>query len=209
MLDVVTDIYVISTYYQSDELVGQANALLLMISLCVVIQLGLVMGNYREKKSSRKLKEVLITIFFLRPAVDAYRVSTNQKDNETAVGSLIELAANKMTEMTTESIPGCVLQLYVWLTHQEQAGEYALVSIAISALTTGYTSALIAFDMDVDPHHRKTQPKFYGYIPDERPHGPSNIRRGCTHGPINICSVFLLCLDLWATCKIARNYAKM
>jgi len=31
-------------------------------------------------------------------------------------------------------------------------------------MTTGFTSAMIAFDFDVDVPHRKNQPKFYGYI---------------------------------------------
>ena len=114
-----------------------------------------------------KLKELLICLFFLRPAVDAYRVSTNHEDEGATVDSLSEMMFNRCIELATESIPGCVLQLYVWLTNPEQAGTYALESIAISAATTGFTSALIAFDMNVDMPHRKNQPKFYGYIPDE------------------------------------------
>ena len=43
----------------------------------------------------------------------------------------------------------------------------ALVSIAISTLTTGFTSALISFDKDVDVLGRRKNPKFYGYIPDD------------------------------------------
>jgi len=70
-------------------------------------------------------------------------------------------------ELATEGIPGCVLQLYVWLINPEEAGSYALLSIAISSLTTGYTSAIIAFAQDVDTPHRKAQPKFYGYIPED------------------------------------------
>jgi len=74
---------------------------------------------------------------------------------------------NKCFELATESIPGCVLQLYVWLTHPDQAGSFALASITISALTTGYTSAMIAFDKDVDARGRIMQPQMYGYIPDD------------------------------------------
>jgi len=59
-----------------------------------------------------------------------------------------------------------LLQLYVWLNNPEEAGTYTLVLIAISVMTTGFTSAMIAFDMDVDVPHRKFQPKFYGYLPD-------------------------------------------
>ena len=60
-----------------------------------------------------------------------------------------------------------MLQLYVWLAYPDQAGSYALVSIGISALTTGFTSAMIAFDKDVDVRGRRAQPLFYGYIPDD------------------------------------------
>ena len=69
-------------------------------------------------------------------------------------------------ELGTESIPACVLQIYVLLTSGGQVGSGAVISILISAFTTGFTSAMIAFDMDVDVVHRKSQPAFYGYIPD-------------------------------------------
>jgi len=77
------------------------------------------------------------------------------------------MVMNKGCELAFESIPGCVLQLYVWIFYPDQAGSYALVSILISALTTGFTSAMIAFDFDVDVPHRCGQPLFYGYIPDD------------------------------------------
>ena len=70
-------------------------------------------------------------------------------------------------ELGTEAIPGCVLQIYVVLRNPEEAGMGALVSIAISTLTTGFTSALISFDKDIDVEGRKNQPKFYGYMPDD------------------------------------------
>jgi len=91
-----------------------------------------------------KLREVLITLLFLRPAVDAYRISTNHEDGDHKMDSLAEMIMNKCAELACESIPGCVLQLYVWLTNPEQAGSYALVSIGISALTTGFNSVMIA-----------------------------------------------------------------
>ena len=74
---------------------------------------------------------------------------------------------NIALELSMESIPGCVLQLYVWFASPEQAGSYTLVSIAISALTTDFTSAMISFNKDVDVAGRRDQPKFYGYIPDD------------------------------------------
>jgi len=166
-VDAATDIYVISAYYKSEELYGQANAMLTMLLGNIIVQLFVVYVQYKRKSWSVIGKEVLITMTFLRPAVDAYRVSTNHDDKEVSMDPLTEMMFNKCSELALESIPGCVLQLYVWLLAPEKAGTYALVSIGISCLTTGFASAMISFDMDVDAPHRKAQPKFYGYIPDE------------------------------------------
>ncbi len=106
-----TDIYVIATYYQSDELVWQAHAVLAMLTTNLVFQIGLVLTFYQKKSWGAKLKEALITLLFIRPAVDAYRVSTNHEDSETATDSLIEMIINKCCELGCESIPGCVLQV--------------------------------------------------------------------------------------------------
>ena len=170
-IDAATDIYVIATYYESPALVGQANALLAMITTNLVVQILSVLAQYQKKSLAIKLKEVLISIFFLRPALDAYRVLTNHEDDEATFDSLSEMIANKIIELGTESIPGCVLQLFVWQNNPEQAGTLALASIGISAMTTGFTSAIVLFDMDVGVLHRKNQPKFYGYIPDNNGRG--------------------------------------
>ena len=166
-VDVATDIYVISTYYRIDELVSQANAMLSMIATNLFFQLVFLMLNYKKKSTTEKLKEVALSIFFLRPIVDAYRVATAKEDGDVSFDPLNEMICKKVCELSAESIPGCVLQLHVWLQNPEEAGKLALSSIAVSALTTGYASAMIAFDYDVDLVHRQSQPKFYGYIPDD------------------------------------------
>ena len=173
-VDAVTDIYVISTYYKSAELVGRANIMLAMVLGNIVFQFCGMLALYRKKGWSRLTAESIITALFLRPAVDAYRVSTSEADEEIIVDQLSEMLLNKSTELACESVPGCVLQLFVWLSTPELAGSYALVSIGISCLTTGFTSAMISFDMDVDVPHRRSQPKFYGYIPNE-----SSLRTRC------------------------------
>ena len=76
------------------------------------------------------------------------------------MNSITEMIVNKCSETATENIPGCVLQLYVYLNNPEEAGSFALGSIEISALTTGFTSSMIVFDLDVDVPHRRNQPKF-------------------------------------------------
>jgi len=99
---------------------------------------------------------------------------------------MMEMVFNKVIELATESFPGCLFQIYVWLKYPEQAGSFALGSILISALTTGFTLAMISFDLDVDGKYeqyyssplpflltsiaakkRKVLPQFYGYIPDD------------------------------------------
>ena len=75
------------------------------------MQLLVVIAVYQKKSVAVKLREALISFLFLRPAVDAYRVSTNHQDDGAKIDSLSEMVVNKMCELGTESIPGCILQL--------------------------------------------------------------------------------------------------
>ena len=117
--------------------------------------------QHKKKSLAAIVKEAIITLLFLRPAFYAYRVSTNYVDEEAAVDPLAEMTFNKAYELATESIPGYVLQIYVWLKDPEEAGAYALLSIAISAMTTGYNIAIMSFDFDVDVTRRNAQPIVY------------------------------------------------
>ena len=95
-IDAVTDIYVITKYYSNKDLRAQANSMLAMISVNMIIQLLIVMGQYKKKSWNVKLKEMAITLLFLRPAVDAYRVSTNHDDDEATFNPMIEMIMNKV-----------------------------------------------------------------------------------------------------------------
>ena len=94
-MDAATDIYVVGTYY-SEGLNGKANMMLGMISTNLIIQLLIVLGQYQKKRWTVKLKEALITLLFLRPTVDAYRVGTNVEDEEATVDTLSEMFFNKV-----------------------------------------------------------------------------------------------------------------
>ena len=60
-----------------------------------------------------------------------------------------------------------MLQIYVVIRNPGEVGTGALVSIAISALTTGFASAMISFDSDIGVAGRKINPTFNGYIRDD------------------------------------------
>ena len=96
MLDAATDIFVISKYYNTEGLRGQANAMLAMIATNMVGQIIILLAQYKKKSWKVKAKEILISLFFLRPAVDAYRVSTNYEDSESTVDPLAEMIFNKV-----------------------------------------------------------------------------------------------------------------
>jgi len=74
-------------------------------------------------------------------------------------------------QIFTESVPGCLLQCYAFCRQLERnpdgAMRRALSSITMSALTTGFTSASISYDYDTNPTERKSQPEFYGYVPNK------------------------------------------
>ena len=92
MSDAATDIYVISTYYGKEELVGQANVFLAMISLNMFVQMVILKANYQKSGWKVMLGELLITLMFLRPAVDAYRVVTSKKGDLAVIDPLQEVS---------------------------------------------------------------------------------------------------------------------
>ena len=94
-VDAATDIYVVGTYY-SEGLNTQANTMLGMIIANLIIQLLIVLGQNQKKRWTVKLKEALITLLFLRPIVDAYRISTSHDDNEATIDPLAEMLTNKV-----------------------------------------------------------------------------------------------------------------
>ena len=100
MLDAGTDIYTVSTYYESDKLTWQANAMLAMVSINMLTQILNVLAVYQKHPWQTKVKEILICLTFLRPAVDAYRVSTNHVDKLSLSNPLQEMMVNKCLEVS-------------------------------------------------------------------------------------------------------------
>jgi hypothetical protein len=66
-------------------------------------------------------------------------------------------------------VPGCILQFYVLLKTLKVTGgasTSSIISLLISALSTGYSSGTITWDFDTNIENRRDSPEFYGMIPD-------------------------------------------
>jgi hypothetical protein len=70
-----------------------------------------------------------------------------------------------MSELTFESIPGGLAQA-TFLLNSGHLTTAAVVSVALSCLSTAFTTATLAYELDCSPSNRKKNPDFYGYIPD-------------------------------------------
>ena len=112
----------------------------------------------------------MLASFTRSPGVHAKRVADGKERGEhTAVDTEMALTMTRAFELTCESIPGSIVQTGKFMQSLKSKGGWskaALGSILISALTTGFTSAVISFDFDVAPQRRRDEPTFYGYIPD-------------------------------------------
>jgi len=172
IMDMITDAGVIKTYQASGN-TSEANSLIAMIGSSLAAQLLMTYALNKKKSKWVILREFSFVVTFLKPAVDAFRVATGHEDKDTTFNPLLEMVTGKMIELALESIPGGLLQAYMFINSPEKT-TFLLVSILISTLTTGFASAMISYDMDVSVTNRKEVPLFYGYIKD------SNTERGIT-----------------------------
>jgi hypothetical protein len=114
----------------------------------------------------RVLREWIPILLGYKPAVDAYRVATGAKQEVgTAIDPMVEMTLMKGGEMFAEAIPGVIIQLMAISTSDKDVRTTAWLSVAVSAITTGFASASISYDWDTDPAKREHAPYFFGYIP--------------------------------------------
>ena len=166
IMDMLSDIYVITSYYAEGNDSG-ASALMAMILVSTAIQLLIVVAQNHKKSKWVLFREIMFVLTCAKPAVDAFRVATGHADEETTFNPLKEMVGGKMAELACESVPGGLLQTYIYINSQEKSSVF-LLSILISTLTTGFASALITYDMDVSVKSRKKTPLFYGFVKGER-----------------------------------------
>jgi hypothetical protein len=165
IFDLLTDVYV--TYmFLSDKKYGYFKASLASLMVSIGIQMFTVWGQNRKLGMVKVVRECFPILIGFKPAVDAYRVATGEKqDAEQAFDALTEMTYMKGIEMFAEAIPGVIIQLMAIATNDGDVSDAAWVSLSVSALTTGYASATISYDWDTDPVKREQVPDFYGYVP--------------------------------------------
>jgi hypothetical protein len=170
LLDLWSDVAVIVQYLFTPGREGFGLALLAMLCSCLSLQLLVVMGQNWKKKENLP-REILIVVAGLKAPYDGWKVLRGKEQEEHHVtDARTELSFSRSIELFSEAIPGCVLQIYValkFLAMGEQVSTRAIVSIVISALTTGYSSSIMTYDYDTDPEKRRLNPTFYGFIPDD------------------------------------------
>ena len=167
MTDLVTDLYVTYAFW-SDDKGGYFKASLASLMASIGIQLLLVYFQNKSFGWKRVAREWFPILFGFKPAVDAYRVAKGEKQEAgTTVPPVIELLGMKIVEMFAEAIPGVIIQLMAiaTTTEGEEVSKAAWFSLAVSAITTGFASATISYDMDTNPEGRASAPDFYGYVP--------------------------------------------
>jgi hypothetical protein len=159
-----SDINSIVVMLQTGHVVG-AYAMIGLISMSVAAQLWL--SFFQNKHLGRKAVawEALLVLSLAKPGVDAIRVALDAEQSAGApVDPFTELIFGKVVEIAFEAGPGAAVQAAIVLGGGWSTA--AVASVGISCLSTGFTTAMMAFDFDTKPAHRKGVPEMYGYIPD-------------------------------------------
>jgi len=115
---------------------------------------------------------------------------------------LTELSMSKAAELFTEGIPAVIIQVAAAV-FRGNSSQMELLSLAISLVVCGFTSAQNSYDFDTDPVKRAQKPDFYGYVPDG-----SSARAICYSSLIAISSFMLIIktLGLVLLSAVALDY---
>ena len=114
MIDMVLDIVVMINYYTRGDY-GFAWAYFVCISSNLVLQSLFIIFAYRKKTTWENIREQLYVWFLVKPAVDVYRVSKEEKqmqsNHEHSIMSYrSEYTSMRIIEIITENVPGSIIQ---------------------------------------------------------------------------------------------------
>ena len=163
--DLGSDGYMIYSFWQAANVTAAYLSISFMLINTILQSILVYMQNMNMGRVVI-LTEILFVIFQARTAVDIYRVSTGAKQHkDETFPPYLAMIYNKSSEMFGEAIPSSVLQSYQ-LIKSVNRSKGAMLSLLLSAISIGFCSATLALDLDIATSSRKTNPRFYGYIPN-------------------------------------------
>jgi hypothetical protein len=161
MMDMISDSVIIADYYDTGRN-SYANLMVGMVLGNIIFQLLIVTAQTRKIGSSRWrtfFLDSLAVVTFVKPGLDAWRVAGGQQQQPGAVlDPLAEMMTSKFLEMAFEAIPGMVVQCIAFV-ESEKKSKMAILSLLISAGSTGMTSTVITFDLDMQVRERRARTK--------------------------------------------------
>lgn len=173
MSDLGTDIVILKQFWEGGKALKTFRDLSLgSLVMSIGLQITIVIpAQYRKMGWRRMLKEMAIVLSGLKPAWDAYKVANGaEQEKGSKFDALMEMTVGKCLEIFAESIPSMLIQLSAIFRTLETDGAVVsrtmVVSLLVSALTTGFVSATLTYDLDTNPKSRAQKPGFYGCIPD-------------------------------------------
>jgi hypothetical protein len=160
LLDTFFDIYMVIKFGNEGEW-GYALFILATVLMNLLAQMFIVYIQNSKMGTKRLVREAVITVLALKPAVDAFRVANGEEKHPNMLfDSEVELGLVRVIEVVCESIPSSILQSYAFM-KAEKKSKAAAASIIVSALTISFASSVISYDADVSPMKRRITPQFY------------------------------------------------
>lgn len=165
--DMATDLFVLHQFWEGGKSMETfRNYLLASLAAHIFLQMIIVWMQNRKKGALRIMKETFIVVIGMKAPWDAYKVASGaEHEKDTQVDPLVETSMSKSVEIFAESIPNIIIQTAAILKTLETGTKptgMALTSLLMSALTTGFVSASISYDLDSEPKSRANNPTFFG-----------------------------------------------
>jgi hypothetical protein len=163
--DMASDIFTLINLILAGRMLS-ALLLLGLIRLNLAVQALVVILQNAHRGRRAVLRELGVVFSLLKPAVDAIRVAGGQERIEGApLDPFAEMLFCKLSELALESAPGGLAQA-IFILNGGEWSTAAIVSVVLSCLSAAFTATCVAYDMDTNADKLKTEPHFYGYIPD-------------------------------------------
>jgi len=173
LASILSDIAVTLRYFSGSPSSEESNVygfvMVIIFFFNIFVETGLnAMQNGITSRTFWRAQMFVLT--GTKPVMDSWIVATGQKtdamrgDKKELIDPMQMLTMSRLSEVFTEAIPGCVLQLFAFL--KSGGSKTAAFSIFVSLVSVSYTSACISFDLDTSPTKREQNPAFYGYTPN-------------------------------------------